>query len=89
MVASQPNWFKNMIPGSAGQFLQMMAPFGVVGTFALGALGAGFSLARLHAKPRSTAGLIGTTIAFALGLTVIYGAILFVGCLALMSGLKF
>ena len=41
LLALQPNVFKNVIPGSAGQFLRMMAPFGVVGTFAAGALGAG------------------------------------------------
>jgi hypothetical protein len=86
LVALQPNWFKNVVPGSAGQFLRMMAPFGVVGTFALGVLGAGFSLARLHAKPRTTAGVIGATIAFAVGLTIVYAAILFIGCLVIVSG---
>jgi hypothetical protein len=67
----------------------LFAPFGVVGTFALGALGAGFCLAKLHARPRTTFGLIVATIAIALGLTVVYGGILFVGCLALMSKMKF
>lgn len=88
LVALQPNWFKDAVPGSAGQFLRMMAPIGVVGTFAAGALGAGYCLAKLHAKPRTTAGLIGVTIAFAVGLTVVYVGILFVGCLILVERYK-
>lgn len=88
LLALQPNLFKNVIPGSAGQFLRMMAPFGVVGTFAAGALGAGYCLAKLHAKPRTTAGLIGATVAFAVGLTVVYVGILFVGCLIIVERFK-
>ena len=88
LLALQPNVFKNVIPGSAGQFLRMMAPFGVVGTFAAGALGAGYCLAKLHAKPRTTAGLTGATVAFAVGLTVVYVGILFVGCLIIVERFK-
>ena len=89
LLAVGPEFFKNVISASARQFLQMMTPFGVFGTVAVGALGAGYCLAKLHAKPRTTVGLIISTIAFAFGLTVVYVAILFVGCLAVMSGLKF
>ena len=89
LLAVGPSFFKNVISVSARQFLQMMAPFGIFGTVAVGALGAGYCLAKLHAKPRTTGGLIGATIAFGFGLTVVYVAILFVGCLVIMSGLKF
>jgi hypothetical protein len=66
----------------------MMAPFGLVGVFALGTLTAGYCLAKLYAKTRTTGQLIGATIGLALGLSVVYAAILFVGCLAVI-GLKF
>lgn len=88
LLALQPELFKNVISGSGRQFLQMMAPFGIVGTFAVGALGAGYCLAKLHAKPRPTAGLIGATVAFAVGLTVVYVGILFVGCLIAVERFK-
>ena len=83
-----PNLFKNVVPGSGGQFRRLLAPFGVFGTFALGALGGGFCLAKLHAKPRTTAGLIAVTIALALGLTVVYVGILYVGCLIIVERFK-
>jgi hypothetical protein len=83
-----PNLFRSVAPGFAGQFLRLLAPAGVLGTFALGALGAGFCLAKLHAKPRTTAGLIGATVAFAVGLAVVYVGILFVGCLVLVERTK-
>ena len=89
LLAVGPSFFKNVISASARQFLQMMTPFGIFGTVAVGALGAGYCLAKLHAKPRTIGGLIVATIAFGLGLTVVYVAVLFVGCLAIMSGLKF
>jgi len=62
----------------------MVAPFGIIGTIALSALGAGYCLAKLYAKPRTTGGLVWATIAFAFALTVVYVAILFVGCLAML-----
>lgn len=89
LFALFPNLFQNVISVPVRQYLQMMTPIGIFGTVALGALGAGYCLAKLHAKPRTTGGLIAATIAFAVGLTVVYAAILFVGCLAIMSQLKF
>jgi hypothetical protein len=80
--------FRNAVPGSAGQFQRWLAPFGVFPILALGTLGAGFSLAKLHAKPRTTAGLVGVTVAFAVGLTVVYVGILFVGCLVIVKQFK-
>lgn len=85
LLAVGPEFFKNVIPASARQFLQMMTPFGIFSTVAVGALGAGYCLAKLHAKPRTTVGLIIATIAFGLGLTVVYAAVFFVGCLAVFS----
>lgn len=85
LLALYPNWFKNVVPGSAAKFLQMMAPFGIVGAFGLGTFTASYCLAKLYAKPRTTVGLIVATIAFGLGLTVVYVAVLFVGCLAIFS----
>jgi hypothetical protein len=89
LVVLSPNLLKNVVPGPPGQFQRLFAPFGVVGTFALGAIGSGFCLAKLHARPRTTAGLVVATIAIALGLTIVYAGIFFVGCLALMSKMKF
>ena len=85
LLALLPNFFKGTVPGSLAHFLPQVAPFGVFGTVALGTLGAGFSLAKLHAKPRTTAGLIGVTITIAVGLAVVYVSILFVGCLILIK----
>jgi hypothetical protein len=89
LVGLQPGLFGGAVPGPVGQFLRLVAPFGLFGTYALGSLGAGYCLAKLHAKPRTTAGLVGATIAFAIGLSIVHAAILFVGCLAIVSTLKF
>ena len=80
--------FSSAAPGSAGQFQRLLAPFGVFPILALGTLGAGYCLAKLHAKPRTTAGLVGVTVAFAVGLTVVYVGILFVGCLIAIKQFK-
>lgn len=88
LVGLQATLFRGIGSGPAGQFLRMMVPFGVVGAFAAGALGAGYCLAKLHAKPRTTAGLIGATVAFAVGLAVVYLGILFVGCLVMVERFK-
>ena len=80
--------FSNSASGSAGQFQRLLAPFGVFPILALGTLGAGYCLAKLHAKPRTTAGLVGVTVAFAVGLTVVYVGILFVGCLVIVKQFK-
>jgi len=88
LVGMQTSLLRGIGSGPAAQFLRMMVPFGVLGTFAAGALGAGYCLAKLHAKPRTTGGLIGATVAFAVGLTVVYVGILFVGCLVIVERFK-
>ena len=83
LLSLYPNWFKNVVPGSAAQFLQMMAPFGIVGAFGLGTLTAGYCLAKLYAESQTTGGVIKATIAFAFGLSMVYVTVLFAGCLAI------
>ena len=83
LLSLYPNWFNNVVPGSAAQFLQMMAPFVPVGAFGLGTLTAGYCLAKLHANPQTTGEVIKATIAFAFGLSMVYVTVVFAGCLVI------
>lgn len=79
MLASLPSFLTRSLNGP------MIETLGVMLTPILGALGAGFCLTRLHAKPRTTLGLVVYTVAFGAGMLVVYAAIAFVGCLIAIS----
>ena len=71
-------------------FVQSIAPGPLRsgGVIVVGAFSAGYCLTKLHAKPKTTLGIGLVSIAFGAGLIAVYGAILFVGCFLVLSGIS-
>lgn len=87
LVGSGRNWLQGILPDV---LLRAIGPglFGLRGAVVVGVLGAmaaGFCLVRLHTQPRTTFGVIVRTIAFGIGILIVYMAIAFVGCLVVIS----
>lgn len=89
LIATQANWLGTIFSGSTSQTLATLAPFGAVGTFVIGTIGAAYCLAKFHANTRTRAALVGTIILYVLGLAAAYAGILFVGCLILFEHVEF
>lgn len=87
LFASGASWMPRVLPDVVLQVINMdlVQSLGMLAAPVLGALGAGFCLTRLHAKPRTTLGMVVCTVAFGAGLLVVYAAIAFVGCLIAIS----
>ncbi len=87
----QPGLGFDFLPAPIQQFLNSIAPVQsrTIGSLIIGALAAGLCLAKLYAKPKTGLGIITGTVLFAFGVLIAYVSIFFVGCLLVMSSLKF
>ncbi len=80
-------WLHKTLPDPLARAIgsSSIQPFGTMATLFFGALAAGFCLTKLHARPKTTLGLVACTIALSAAVLIIYVAIAFVGCIAALA----
>lgn len=80
-------WLRKTLPDPLVRAIgsDAIQSLGTLATPFLGALAAGFCLTKLHARPKSTLGLLACTVGLGAAVLMIYLAIAFVGCIAAFS----